>query len=826
MSLVAGYALETRENEVASAEFDRVADQAVLQIEKRLDSSEFALLSMRALFAASEHVDDDEFGIHTRMLAQNPALSQCRAFGYLEAKQVLAAPDSAGRDRLEPGLSLPGGHAGEYALRFLVDANGVPVDREQEGLVARFDAASLNAAIVGGSLLTSVRSESGRSGPERVLHCLLPIYQQRGLVGGKRPPGSSAFYGFVYLSRVLDDSLLVDGFIEELVDARIDAMPDRKSPAGEPTGTRIERVSAATGDGARYERVSRFEWGGHTWRTVVASTSAFESENASATGAAVSVFGCLLSVVFGAMVASMRQAKVSAEILAARIDAERTHEAARHQAFRSALDGTICYSRTDLHGVIHDVNDAFCHTTGYTQEELIGETHRLLRSGVHSREFFRDMWNTIGRGETWRGTICNRARDESYLWMDTVIAPLFDARGRPEGYESVRIDVTERQQAHEHLRNAYRMLEEMRRIARLGGWLSDDRMDTMSWSDGVDELFGLCPDDSATWDLLRVQFGETSWKAIRGACSLALESDAAQDVTVELADSGPQAKVVRMRCRSTTLLHGGRGLQGVFQDVTAEHQKMQELAAVLDESRRANTVKDEFLSKLSHELRTPLIGIIGATELLLLADDNQAHEEELRMISGSGAELMRVINRLLLWTEIQADAVALIAEEHAVEAIVGKAVRQFQALAGARGLELRCEIGEDVPETIVADGERMHTVLEELLDNAIRFSESGAVEVRVESEPGASDRSLRITIQDSGPGIHASEREELLEAFRQADNSSTRRAGGLGLGLPIVSSLLQLMGGEVQLEGQVGSGSRFVVSVPVEAAASLSLQQL
>jgi phosphoserine phosphatase RsbU/P len=120
-----------------------------------------------------------------------------------------------------------------------------------------------------------------------------------------------------------------------------------------------------------------------------------------------------------------------------------------HQWIRRGADEHAILAVTDAQGVIVFANDLFCRISGYSREELVGQTHRLIKSGVHPPEFFGEMWRTIGRGEVWKGTICNRAKSGDLYWVESTIVPLLGADGKPRAYMALRTDVTRLKRAEE-----------------------------------------------------------------------------------------------------------------------------------------------------------------------------------------------------------------------------------------------------------------------------------------------------------------------------------------------------------------------------------------
>jgi len=244
------------------------------------------------------------------------------------------------------------------------------------------------------------------------------------------------------------------------------------------------------------------------------------------------------------------------------------------------------------------------------------------------------------------------------------------------------------------------------------------------------------------------------------------------------------------------------------------------LRRTLERAEAANRAKSELLASTSHELRTPLHGVIGTTELLLetaLDDEQRGYAETTRQ---SARALLALVDDLLDFAQAEAGRLALSSTDFALEALVQGALETVSPRAREQGLTLERELDPALPAVLRGDSTRLRQVLLNLLDNAIKFTDRGAVRVTVAADGRRPDGAVfvRIAVRDTGVGVAAADRERIFESFVQADGSATRRHGGTGLGLAIVKRLGELMGGDVGLESEVGRGSTFWVRLPLQPA--------
>ncbi len=415
----------------------------------------------------------------------------------------------------------------------------------------------------------------------------------------------------------------------------------------------------------------------------------------------------------------------------------------------------------------------------------------------------------------------NIHKDGYKVVIESSGTPIFDKAGRFRGYRGIDRDITERKATEEALRQSRANLYETKHMAKVGSWQFDIENNRLTWSDETYRIFGLKPQAfDATYEAFldavhpddRALVSDAYSGSIRnGQNGYEIEHRIIRKETGEV-------RYVHEKCRHERDATGTvvRSI-GMVQDITERKASEVALLAATQAAEAANRAKSLFLAKVSHEIRTPLTTIVGFGELLEDAGLTSEHRKYLAAINAASNTLSLLINDILDLSKIDAGELVIRQEDVHLRNLIDKLAKSQEQQITKQNLSLNVSIDADVPDLLVGDPLRIQQILLNLLGNAIKFTEQGAISIDVSVvEEGAFRVLLDISVTDTGIGIAAELYERIFEPFVQVFDANSRHYRGSGLGLSISRSLAGLMGGTVELESQVGTGSTFHLLIPLQ----------
>lgn len=433
------------------------------------------------------------------------------------------------------------------------------------------------------------------------------------------------------------------------------------------------------------------------------------------------------------------------------------------------------------------------------------ERERVLREE-------REVWQS---GETLEGAGYSRHQDGSSFHVIYSKQPYRSQNGEMLGVLTVLTDVSRIKEAEARARQAEvrltQITDSMPGIVYQYLWIGPGKGRFLYVSQGAGEMLGMSDEQVRAMASGGEIFGftEAALQDFVSKVAHHAESLAPLDLEVKV-DREEGARYLQVR-GSFVRQEEGLILNGVIHDITALKRQELELRDARAVAEQAMQARSRFLATMSHELRTPISGMHGMLELLQMSqlDDDQRYL--LRNIATSANSLLYLVNDILDFSKMEAGQLQLHYHTCRLASVICDVIRSHATLAYGKGLNVTLAWEAEVPDQASLDEIRVGQVISNLLNNAVKFTEEGAIAIRV----GYRDNRLQLVVQDTGIGIAADKQQHLFTPFKQVESDITRRFGGTGLGLAICHQLSQKMGGELVLESESGVGTRVTFSVPL-----------
>lgn len=418
-----------------------------------------------------------------------------------------------------------------------------------------------------------------------------------------------------------------------------------------------------------------------------------------------------------------------------------------------------------------------------------------------------------------------RVLSEEFHWFRMRCKAQRDTTGRPLRLAGSIQNIDAQKLAELQLQRASASLEEAQAVARMGSWSFDIASGYIDWSRQIFSLFGrdesLGPPNYAN---MLDHYVDDDAARLKAVVAEAASSGTPYSLVLRTRHGHNGVRFLRSEGRARRDATGAVvGMFGTKMDVTEAVEREEALRQARAEADAANHSKSEFLANMSHEIRTPLTAILGYTDILredIAAGDASARQTSaVDTIQRAGEHLLSVINDILDLSKIEANKLVIESVNTSLPQLLMDVDSLMRARAASKGVLLQTSLATPIPDRILSDPTRLRQILMNLMGNAAKFTDVGRIDVRALVTEHDSRATLRIEVEDTGPGMTTLQARQLFQPFTQADASVTRRHGGTGLGLTICRRLAGLMGGDVRLDySAAGRGSRFVLELPLVSA--------
>jgi two-component system sensor histidine kinase/response regulator len=481
---------------------------------------------------------------------------------------------------------------------------------------------------------------------------------------------------------------------------------------------------------------------------------------------------------------------------------------AAYQALADDLPLNVIHK--DLHGRRTFANRRYCELHGVTPAEVIGKADADLYPAEIARRYAEDDRRVIESGDVRHDIEETVGADGQHRIIDRLKSPIRDSHGNIVGIQVLFWDVTDGVAAKQALRASEAYYQSLVESLPLSVFRKDAEYRLVFGNQRFCDTIGLTREQfvgKTDFDLFPEGFAA---KYRRDDTEILQTGKTIEDVEEILHPDGLRYYIQTLKCPVRDAEGQIIGIQGMFWDVSDRKRAEEALRRAKEAADAASKAKSDFLANMSHEIRTPMNAVIGMTELLLDTQLSTNQREYLSIVQESGEALLTLINDVLDFSKIEAGKFELDKAPFDIRETLGDTMKSLAVRASRARLELAFEVGRDVPQMLEGDYARLRQIIVNLVGNAIKFTPSGEVVLVVSCESREhQSATLHFSVSDTGIGIPADKLECIFEEFQQVDSSTTRTYGGTGLGLAISSRLVELMGGRIWVESELGEGSTF-----------------